>query len=1221
MSSDTVLDTTDVKIVEATIEHLSISPVIPSHVVRGQDFSINCTATLTKSDAYSVKWFTRVGDKFQLVNTTRKSQSICKPDNRLHTTKCTTVLRVRNSTDNDAGKYYCRATTSRTNTKTAQTSIEIHDPQYGFLSLHTEVQEREHVANQGDAVQWIVGIHAYPAPVIRWTYSLGNGYSIPIYDSSKLSPQLSSYTILTDNEFTSTTFFKDKLILRNSGNFTVEATNAYGTDSITFTLLVRMMPINGIKKPKSYYAPNEEVQIRNEVEGYPAATVNWTYLNSPNYPSPKGSYTENLSNWTLIEDSPIKSESVVKFRVKMTGKVICEACNELGCDRKDEIIFVSDGNTEGFGIIDFNYPDITDGDEIKLICTASVYNYTNEFTWKHQDKILEESERVKISSESTKFTHRSIVSLTNLTMTDAGEYACIGKSKDGHEDTSYNNLKLAVPIEAKITENNLNGSTANFDLSVMGHKTIILTCNVTGMPKPTISWYKDDNKIIKNDQYFFKRNDQELNIKFLENNDTGKYMCRAENRFGKDEKFINFEIKASLKPVKDISKYWIIAVVALLILCCILTIYFCIKMRRERNIRKELMEAGLMHFEEGALECLNPELTLDDQAELLPYDRKWEFPRERLKLGKQLGCGAFGVVRKALARGILDDEEITTVAVKMVRRTTDPTYIRALASELKIMVHLGKHLNVVNLLGACTKNISKRELLVIVEYCHYGNLHNYLLRHRDDFINQIDPITGKLDVNIGSDILSKASNYDAENRIKYAALSFSRNLSPNSENTLPGTESVIYSQDSQGVSMATGDFSMSNDSCQPDWRTNYRGDYKDKNLRPICTQDLISWAFQVARGMEYLSKRKVLHGDLAARNILLAENNVVKICDFGLAKTMYKDSNYKKQGDALLPIKWMAIESIRDRVFSTQSDVWSFGIVLWEFFTLAQTPYHGIDAETQYHRLIEGYRMELPEYATQDIYDIMLKCWKAKPTLRPSFSYLVESIGELLEESVKMHYVDLNTPYVDMNTIILEGKNDYLTMMTAPDHAVLSSPTHEYVNSPCLPSEGPGDSAYLRVSASGNDDLIFSPRHDFNHTHFQFPLPPDKKSLRDSDSEDMESDPMLKEEDDPYLKPINIRAKRARFVKERQSMRDKPVVKPDLNLDYSNTPNFRCLDTKKDDDDQDKSNGKFVSSIIRTQDNYVNMPKQKSDLRRDVPDGFSNPSYIFMNKKDDETTV
>lgn len=115
-------------------------------------------------------------------------------------------------------------------------------------------------------------------------------------------------------------------------------------------------------------------------------------------------------------------------------------------------------------------------------------------------------------------------------------------------------------------------------------------------------------------------------------------------------------------------------------------------------------------------------------------------------IGKQLGAGAFGVVLKAEAHGILEKEDKTTVAVKMVKRYADPIYIQALASELKIMIHLGKHLNVVNLLGACTKNIHKHELLVIVEFCTFGNIHQYLLSHRDIFVDQIDPDTGEIDI-------------------------------------------------------------------------------------------------------------------------------------------------------------------------------------------------------------------------------------------------------------------------------------------------------------------------------------------------------------------------------------------------------------------------------------------------------------------------------------------
>lgn len=89
---------------------------------------------------------------------------------------------------------------------------------------------------------------------------------------------------------------------------------------------------------------------------------------------------------------------------------------------------------------------------------------------------------------------------------------------------------------------------------------------------------------------------------------------------------------------------------------------------------------------------------------------------------------------------------------------------------------------------------------------------------------------------------------------------------------------------------------LSNNSVQPAWRSNYKMDYKGP-VRTVTTTDLVCWSFQIARGMEYLASRKVLHGDLAARNILLCDDNVVKICDFGLARSMYKSDNYKKKGE------------------------------------------------------------------------------------------------------------------------------------------------------------------------------------------------------------------------------------------------------------------------------------------------------------------------------------
>lgn len=193
---------------------------------------------------------------------------------------------------------------------------------------------------------------------------------------------------------------------------------------------------------------------------------------------------------------------------------------------------------------------------------------------------------------------------------------------------------------------------------------------------------------------------------------------------------------------------------------------------------------------------------------------------------------------------------------------------------------------------------------------------------------------------------------------------------------------------------------LSNSSVQPAWRSNYKMDYKGP-VRTVTTTDLVCWSFQIARGMDYLASKKVLHGDLAARNILLCENNVVKICDFGLARSMYKSDNYKKKGEAPLPFKWLAIESIGEQVFSTYSDVWSFGIVMWELFMLGKVPYPGQDAnENLYFKLKEGYRMEKPPNATQSLYDIMLSCWFANAESRPLFHVLEKQLSTLLQNVV-----------------------------------------------------------------------------------------------------------------------------------------------------------------------------------------------------------------------------
>ena len=228
--------------------------------------------------------------------------------------------------------------------------------------------------------------------------------------------------------------------------------------------------------------------------------------------------------------------------------------------------------------------------------------------------------------------------------------------------------------------------------------------------------------------------------------------------------------------------------------------------------------------------------------------------------------------------------------------------------------------------------------------------------------------------------------------------------------------------------------------------------------------------------------------------------------------------------------------------------------------------------------------------------------------------------------------MDLNAPYMDMNTLTLEGgKNDYLTMMSAPDHDALSTPNRDYVNSPCLSSTDGPDDSYLPMSPStiGSDSGIFSPRIRSDNSKFDFPTS-DKSNVRfDSESEAIEISPMLQHEDDNYLKPINVHERRAEFARQNRAMKEAAKIEKTNQNDtgYCNTPrNLQLIDLNAKDRTESEVDGKqnhgenkstkdpkdYLPSIIRTQDNYVNMPRQKNDLRKDPPASFSNPSYIMM---------